>query len=151
MTTEENKTLVRRMHEQVWNKGNVDILDELMSPDFVDSDAESGFSLLGPAASADGIAAAKQAALAYRAAFADLQFTFEDQVAEGDKVVTRWAAQGTHTGPLGRIPPTGKHGSITGIFIDRLAAGRVVEEWTSFDALGLLHQLGVLPGPARSQ
>jgi steroid delta-isomerase-like uncharacterized protein len=84
---------------------------------------------------------------ALRDAFPDVHITIEDQVAEGDRVVTRWTARGTHTGAFQGIPPTGKRGSMTGIDINRFADGKVVECWTNADDLGLLQQLGVIPTP----
>ncbi len=86
---------------------------------------------------------------ALRAAFPDLRITIEDQVAEGDRVVTRWTARGTHTGAFQGIPPTGKQGRMTGIDIDRIADGKVVECWVNSDDLGLLQQLGVIPTPGQ--
>jgi predicted ester cyclase len=86
---------------------------------------------------------------ALRQAFPDFRFTVEDQIAEGDLVVTRWAARGTHTGELRGIPPTGEQGCISGMSIDRLADGKVVECWVNSDELGLLQQLGVVPTPER--
>jgi steroid delta-isomerase-like uncharacterized protein len=69
----------------------------------------------------------------------------EDQVAEGDKVVTRWTATGTHKGELMGIPPSGKKVRVTGIAIDRLEDGKIVESWSSFDQLGMLQQIGAIP------
>ena len=81
----------------------------------------------------------------YRAAFSDLQFTVEEQVAEGDRVVTRWTATGTHDGDLLGIAPTGTVGTTTGISINRIADGKVAEDCTNWDALGLMQQLGAIP------
>jgi steroid delta-isomerase-like uncharacterized protein len=78
-------------------------------------------------------------------AFPDLKLMVEDQIAEGDKVVTRWSATGTHQGELLGIPPTGKQTTATGITIDRIQGGKIVETWTHWDNLGLLQQLGVVP------
>jgi predicted ester cyclase len=92
----------------------------------------------------DGI---KQLINLYRAAFPDFHMTFEDQIAEGDKVASRWTMRGTHTGDLLGIGPTGKQGTMTGIVISRLAGHTIAEEWENFDQLGLLQQLGVMPRP----
>jgi predicted ester cyclase len=78
-------------------------------------------------------------------AFPDLHFTIEDQIAEGDKVVNRVTARGTHLGDFRGIPPTGKQVTVAGITIDRIAGGKLVESWTSWDFLGILQQLGVVP------
>ena len=93
-----------------------------------------------------GIEATKAFIAAYRAAFPDSRSTVEDQVAEGEKVVTRWRARGTHTGPLGELPPTGRSFDIGGITIERFVDGRIAEVWVARDELGLLRQLGVVAG-----
>jgi predicted ester cyclase len=80
-------------------------------------------------------------------AFPDLNITIEDQIAEGDKVVTRWVGRGTQQGELQGIPPTGKQATTSGIAIDRIVSGKLVETWDQFDALGMMQQLGVVPTP----
>jgi steroid delta-isomerase-like uncharacterized protein len=94
-----------------------------------------------------GIEAWKKFQSKYRKAFPDHRLAIEDQIAEGDKVVTRWTTQGTHKADLPGIPATGKHVKITGITISRLSNGKIVEEWQNWDALGLLQQLDVVHGP----
>jgi predicted ester cyclase len=79
------------------------------------------------------------------AAFPDMQATIEDQIAEGDMVVTRWTARGTHQGELMGIPPSGIAVAVTAIVIDRIVGGKIAETWTSYDALGLLQQIGAVP------
>jgi predicted ester cyclase len=79
----------------------------------------------------------------YRGAFPDVRLTINDQIAEGDIVVTRWTATGTHNGELMGIAPTSKRATVTGVDIDRYQGGKVVEAWASYDMLGLLQQLGV--------
>jgi predicted ester cyclase len=74
----------------------------------------------------------------------------DDQFAEGDKVATRWTARGTHTGEIAGIAPTGRDVTVTGLTISRFASGKVVEEWSTWDTLGMLVQLGVIPAPARA-
>ena len=81
---------------------------------------------------------------AFRAAFPDLRVKNEDVIAEGDKVVARWTARGTHNGALMNIPPTGKQVTLKGIDVLRIEGGKIVERWGEFDALGMLHQLGVI-------
>ena len=83
--------------------------------------------------------------MTYRTAFPDAQYTIEDQIAEGDTVMTRWSGRGTHQGPLMGIPPTGKQSTVTGMSIGRSEGGKIVEVWTEFDLLGVLQQLGVIP------
>ena len=136
--TGSNTDIVRRAIDEVYNQGKLDVVDDLVSPDFV-FHATSG-DMHGPA----GI---KEYVATLRTAFPDLRITIEDQVAEGDRVVTRWSASGTHLGTFQGIPPTGKTATITGVDIDRLAGGRAVECWSNSDELGLLQQLGVVPVP----
>lgn len=138
--SEQNKHMIRRAIEEVYSQGNLDLIDELVSPDFIaHSPSEE---LHGP----DGV---KQSVMELRTAFPDLHVTIEDQVAEGDRVVTRWTATGTHTGPFRGIPPTGNRGKIAGIEIDRIVDGKAVECWSNTDDLGMLQQLGVVPAPAQ--
>lgn len=84
---------------------------------------------------------------AYRNAFPDARSTVEDQVAEGDRVVTRWRARGTHLGQLGPIAATGREFVMDGITIERVAGGKIAEVWVARDELGLLSRLGALPHP----
>lgn len=136
--SDQNKALMRRGIEEVWSQGKFDILDELVASDFV-----------GHMAPVDnhGPEGVKQYFSTLRAAFPDLHFTIEDQIAEGDRVATRWTARATHKGEFQGVPPTGRQGVVTGITISRVADGKVVEGWTNLDELGLLQQLGVIPTP----
>ena len=137
--SEENKAIVRRVYEQVWSKGNLDVVDELYAADFVLHDpAQPG--IRGP----EGY---KQIVTGNRTAFPDLQITVEDQLAEGDKVATRWTTTGTHQGEFAGIPATGKRGGVTGTTIARVVGGKIVEERSNWDTLGLLQQLGAIPVP----
>jgi steroid delta-isomerase-like uncharacterized protein len=136
--SEQNKMLVRRAYEEVYNQGKLEVIDELVTDDFVvHVGAED---LHGPVA-------LKEYVTMLRGGFPDLHLTIDMQVADGDIVVTRWTGRGTHTGTFQGIPPTGRQGSMTGIDIDRIRDGRTVECWTNTDDLGLLQQLGVLPAP----
>ena len=83
-------------------------------------------------------------------AFSDIQYTLNDLLAEGDKVVARFTARGTHTGMFQGIPPTGKAGTVSGIAIYRVSGGKVVEQWIEYDQLGVLQQLGVISSPAQT-
>ncbi len=140
MSTEENKALSRRLIEEVWNQGNLAVIDELTAPNYVDHDPT------GPIQGPEGM---KQFVSMYLTAYPDTHFTIEDQIAEGDRVVTRWTARGTHKGPLMGIPPTGKQVTVAGISIDRVVNGKLVEDWSSYDALGMMQQLGVVPAPGQ--
>jgi predicted ester cyclase len=83
----------------------------------------------------------------FLSAFPDTKMTIEDQLAEGDKVTTRWTATGTHTGELMGIPATGKAVTVTGFDITRYSGGKSVEHWGQFDQMGMMQQLGVIPTP----
>ena len=139
----ENKTIARRVAEEGFGRGQLEVFDELVAEDFVNHD-ESVPPDLPP-----GREGLKVLAQGYLTAFPDLDFTIEDQIAEGDEVVSRWSASGTHQGELMGIPATGKQARVTGITIDRIQGGKIVETWTSWDRLGLLQQLGVVPEPTR--
>lgn len=137
--SEQNKMLVRRAVNEVYNQGNLAVVDELVASDFVIHAASED--IRGPEAT-------KQYVAALREAFPDIHFTIDDQFADGDRVATRWTARATHTGTFQGIPPTGKQVRMTAIDIDRIVNGKVVECWTNMDELGLLQQLGVIPASA---
>jgi steroid delta-isomerase-like uncharacterized protein len=131
-----NKALVHRFVEEVMNRGNTQLLAEIIGPDHV-RHAPDG-DLYGP----EGV----RADLAeWRTGFPDAVFALEDLIAEGDKVVSRFVLQGTHAGPALGVPATGRRVSVTGVAIDRVRDGRLVECWISLDTIGLLRQLGALP------
>ncbi|MGH2617515.1 MAG: ester cyclase [Thermomicrobiales bacterium] len=140
MSAEENKAIVRRVFEEVVNQAQLATADELFTPEFVGYTAGVAGQVRGP----EGL---KQFVTTFRAAFPDLRLSIADQVAEGDKVVTRYTITGTHHGPLQGIPATEKRVSWTGITIHRLADGKLAEAWVNLDMLGLLQQVGGMPGP----
>ena len=141
MLSETNKTVARRFLEEVWNKGNLAVLDEIIVKDHVNSGPGSIPGLpTGPEGS-------KQFVTVYRNAFPDVHFTIDDQIAEGDKVMTRWSAEGTHKGELAGLPATGKSSTVTGISVNRLVNGKIAESWGIFDEFGMMQQLGVIPVP----
>ena len=137
----ETKAIVGRFLDEAFNGGDLDVVDELVAPDFVNHDSAN------PEPSR-GIEAAKASITGYRSAFPDLHVTIEQQIAEGEYVTTRWSARGTHEGDLLGIAPTGKQATVTGITIDRIVDGRFTESWTNWDTLGLLQQLGAVPALA---
>jgi steroid delta-isomerase-like uncharacterized protein len=141
---EDIKMISRRVAEEGFGQGRMEVIDELVDDKIVNHDET-----LPPEipAGREGI---KVLAQAYYAAFPDMNFKVEDQMAEGDKVVTRWSARGTHQGDMMGIPPTGKEARTTGITIDRVKDGKIVETWTNWDQLSLLRQLGVIPEMART-
>lgn len=134
MSPQEHKAIARQFLEDAFPQGQ---FEQILATDYQDHNAPPG-TLPGPA----GIL---QITEPYRQAFPDLHFTVEDQVAEGDKVVTRFVFHGTHQGSLMGIPPTGKQVHMEGISIYRIADGRMQEAWVQYDILGLLQQLGAFP------
>jgi steroid delta-isomerase-like uncharacterized protein len=133
----ENKELARRMIEEVWNKQNIAAAELMIAPKYVGHD---------PATPGDisGIGGFRRFFNQYTSAFPDQRFTIDDLIAEGDRVVTRWSVEGTHTGPLPGIPPTGKRIRVTGTTISRIENGKIAEDYIHWDALGLMQQLGVM-------
>jgi steroid delta-isomerase-like uncharacterized protein len=132
-----NKELSRRFTE-LFSTGDDALAEEVLSPDVVFHGTTGDGEIRG----LDGV---KAFVAAYRGAFPDAHSTVQDQVAEGDMVVTRWRSRGTHHGELGPIAPTGREYQMEGITIERIAGGKIVEVWVARDELGLLGQLGVLP------
>ena len=139
--SEENKAIVRRKIEEVFSaQGNLDVADEIFAPEYV-----------GYPEDVRGPEGAKETAKMYRNAFPDVQLSIEDQVAEGDKVVTRWIGSGTHHGEMMGIAPTGNQVRVDGMTISRIEDGKIVEEWDIYDALGMMQQLGAIPSPEEAQ
>jgi steroid delta-isomerase-like uncharacterized protein len=135
--SEENKALVRRWFAEL-DRGNDHIADELVAIDYIDHNPPLPDMALGR----EGV---KQANALLRAAFPDVRHTIEDQIAEGDKVVTRVTAKATFQGAILGIPPNGKVITIEGISIHRIAGGQFVEHWATADNLSLYQQLGAIP------
>jgi len=142
--SELNKNVVRRLFEEVWNKGNLPVADELIATTYEHHDASTPEVGRGPESE-------KKRATLYRTAFPDLRLMIEDIVAERETVVARWSCQGTHSGDLGGVAPTGKQFNISGVTIARFAGGKMVEGWVNWDALGLMQQLGVVPELAKAK
>ena len=135
MAIDQNKALIRRFTEEVWNKGDLDVVYEIFAEDYVRHDLRPGNPPPGPEGQ-------KRIAEDLRAAFPDLHSTIELIVAEGDFVVVRWTAEGSNTGHWGSQPPTGKQVRFSGVNIFRIKDGKVVELWNYRDDLGLMQQLG---------
>ncbi|UCC75023.1 MAG: ester cyclase [Gemmatimonadota bacterium] len=134
--SEQNKAIVRRFIEEVWNKGNLSVLDEVYTADYVYR-GPGGQEIKGP----EGF---KQVVAMYRAAFPNLHCTVEDQVAEGDKVATRWSLRGTHEAELMGIAATGNQVVMLGTVIHRFAGGKMAEARDMWDSLSFMQQLGVV-------
>src|SRR5919112_6865402 len=132
MSVEENKDLVRREQEELWNhSGNLDSAEELFAVDQAE--------------------AAKQEAADFRRGFPDVISTIEDLIAEGDKVVARWRSRATHRGNYMGIAPSGKEVEFTGISVYRIEGDRIDMSWNIEDQLGLLRQIGAFPEPEQSE
>jgi steroid delta-isomerase-like uncharacterized protein len=141
MGSSEPAALVSRIADDIWNRGDLAVVDEVMA-----SDARyHGPHMPGGVGGRDTW---RRAIGMYREAFPDSHVTYEDLIVCGDTVVGRWTATGTHTGPLPGMAPTGKKIALGGITIYRLTDGRIVEAWEQLDMLGMWQQLGVveLPG-----
>ena len=136
------RALSRRLYEEVFGAGHVDVADEILAESCVSHGPGTP-----PAVGPGGI---KAQAAVLRGAIPDLTVTLEDQLAEGDRVASRWSASGTNTGalrlPAGAVPPTGAAIVFSEIRIDRYAGGRIVESWFLPDRLSLWQQLGLVPG-----
>ena len=133
---ESNGQVMRRAFEEIMTRGNIAAIDELFASDFTGHDTSGG--TFGREEFREGV-------LDMLSAFSDRQVKIADQVVAEDKVVTRWQATGVHAGEFNGIPATGRRVSLTGISIDRIAGGRIVESWEVTDDAGLLRQLGVDP------
>ena len=141
MSAEENKTLFRRAYEELWNRGNLSVADELIAPDFINYSASPG-SNRGPESMRGSVAWARNA-------FPDLHFEIEELVGEGDIVAGRLTVSGTHRGSLMGEPPTGRSVRNNHMHFVRFRDGKVVEHWGVREDLGMMRQLGlvVVPGP----
>jgi predicted ester cyclase len=133
MSEEQNKAIVRRFFEEVWNQQKDSVIDEIFAPTIV---------VNGRPIARDAL---KQALASRRHAFSDIQVTVDDQVAEGEKVSTRRTWRATHTGQYRGVAPTGNPVAWTQISVVRFSEGRIVEDWAVADEVSLLQQLGALP------
>ena len=136
--SEQNKQIARQVFEEIQSKGNVALIDQIVADDYVGHTPPREF---------HGPEGARQFVAMLRGAFPDAQVTVEDQLAEGDRVATRWTCRGTHRGEFQGIPPTGKSVVMSGITIFRIANGKLVEGWNRPDLLGLMQQIGAVPTP----
>lgn len=135
---EENKDLARRDVEEVWNGGNLDLVDEYVAEEFVLHDPAAPGDLRGP----DGY---KQIVAMYRTAFPDTHVTIEEMVAEDDAVVVRWTGRGTHEGEFMGIEPTNEAVEVPGMTLVHVEDGTITESWQCYDALDILGQIDALP------
>jgi sugar lactone lactonase YvrE/predicted ester cyclase len=133
-TTEANIALARRVFEEIWNEGALDVADEVFSPDV------TYVGLIGNMP--PGPESYKQYVAGYRAILPDIHYTIDDAIAQGDKVLLRWSGPATQMGELMGAPPSGKTAFVTGMFLCRMEDGKIVETWSNFDALGMFMQFG---------
>jgi steroid delta-isomerase-like uncharacterized protein len=140
MSTETNKTVLKRFFEELFTRGNLSVADEIVGANYVNHNAVPG--------ETPGREGLKGFVTYLRTAFPDIHFTVEDQIAEGDKVVTRWRVTGTQQGEFAGIPATGKPVNVTAINIHRVSNGQIQEAWLNWDTLGMMQQLGVVPAPS---
>lgn len=139
--SKQNKAIARKVFEDIQSQGNLALVDELVTGDYVGHT---------PFDDIHGPEGAKQFFSRLREAFPNMQVTVEDQIAEGDEVVTRWTFRGTHKGEFQDMSPTSKQVTMTGITIFRIASGKIIEGWTNADILGMLQQLGAVPVPGEA-
>jgi steroid delta-isomerase-like uncharacterized protein len=142
--SEENKALARRWFEEVFNAQNLDVSDEITAQDSVNHDP----TLTDLPSDPEGD---KQVVNLYHGAFPDAQIAVEDQIAEGDRVVTRWTGRGTHQGEFMGAPPSDNRVEVAGMTINRVSEGKIAETWTIYDALGMMQQMGAMPSPEGGQ
>lgn len=139
MSIEANKTVARRHYEELWQKGDLGVADEIYAPDAVghcrDLPDQTGYP-----------GSEKAEVEQSNAAFPDTKVAIDFQLAEGDLVATRWRFEGTHTGP-GYGPPTGRHVAVTGVHVHRIADGKIVEIWAHGDNLTFMKLLGLIELP----
>jgi steroid delta-isomerase-like uncharacterized protein len=136
------KEIVRQLFEEPW-KGNLDVIDKYVAPEYVGHDPSEPDPIRGP----EGFRTFVQK---YLTGFPDGRITVDDQIMEGDQVATRWTGRGTNTGEIPGISPTGKQVTVSGLTISKLRDGKLIEDWTTWDTLGMLVQLGAIPAPARA-
>jgi steroid delta-isomerase-like uncharacterized protein len=142
MSAEQNAAASRRLVEEGWNGPDLSVIREIIHPDAVYHDPAI------PEGPRD-LTGIRHFVGVYRSAFPDAHLTIEDMVSQGDKVVWRWTARGTHRGWLLGLAPTGRAVTITGVTVDRYEDGQIVEAWGHWDTLGLLRQIGAAPGEGR--
>ena len=140
----DNKSLVRRMYEEVWNGRRLEVARELISPSHAVQLTDAADSGVGPEAYARNVTE-------FVNAFPDLKFTVLDMIAENDKVVAFWNISGTHQGEFRGIAATGKKISVDGITINQLANGKIMDSYVSVDMWGMMRQLGAVPAPGQPQ
>jgi len=140
----DNKSIVRRLYEEVWNKRSLEVAKELIAPSHAVQLFDAADSGVGPEAYARNV-------VQFVRAFPDLKFKVVDMVAEGEKVVALWNISGTHRGEFRGIAPTGKKVSVDGITISQMADGKIMDSYVSLDLWSMMQQLDALPAMGKPQ
>jgi len=138
VNAEENISIVRRLFEEIYNAGNLDVIDEIYSPAFISHPNSVNHNGI------QGKTGARQLGIMLRAAIPDIHFEILEQIAADDKVVTRWKITGTMRGEIFGFPPTGKFGFTTGISIHQISERRLIESWDEVDLLGAFDRFGII-------
>ena len=141
--SEENKAIIQRYVEEAFNQGNLDVIDELVAPDYVNHGSIPGL----PAQDREDL---KRVERATRAALPDIRYQIDHIVADGDWVAHHWTATATHIGEFLGIPPTGRRFSAAGMVFTRIRDGKIAEQWRIVDVFGMLQQLGAAPTPGQA-
>lgn len=136
----DTKEIVRRMNDEVWGEGSLDLIDEYAGDDYVEHNTASPETIRGPGGYKENVEM-------FHSAFSNVEVTTEQLIAEGDKVVNHYTIRGTHDGPFMGIDPTGTEVAVSGIAIAKFQDGKIVEDWSNIDVLGMMQQLGVLEAP----
>jgi hypothetical protein len=140
MSTEQNKATARRWFHDIIAQGRLDVADEIFAASHVIHDPHGP-----PSGWPEGPAGLKMVASVFGGGFSGWDIRIDDQIAEGDRVATRWTARATNTGPLQGMPPSGRPVHVTGVNIARFEGGMIAESWFNFDMLTLLQQVGAIP------
>ena len=143
MSAEENKAVIRRAYDELWNERNVEVVDELVTEDFLNHAA--------PPDRQRGRQGLKDVVRMFEVAFPDFRYEVEDVISEGEKVAVRDVFRGTHQGDFMGIPATGNRVTMEAIHIYRFREGKLAEHWVARDDLGMLQQLGAIPPPGRTE
>lgn len=134
-----NKTILSRFYKELFSRGDLSVADEIVAENYINHNP-----IPGESPGREGL----KGFVAYlRAGFPDIHFTVDDQLAEGDKVLTCWTVTGTHQGEFAGVPATGKSVNVAGMSVHRVGSGQIQEGWNNWDALGMMQQLGVIPVP----
>jgi steroid delta-isomerase-like uncharacterized protein len=143
MSSTQFQSPIYRIFEEAFNQGNLAVVDELLTPDHFAHNAFGGVT--------NGPQGLKCLIAIFRTAFPDLQCTVEDEIREGVKIAAHWTMRGTHKGLFLGNPPTGRPIVVQGIVFARISNGRIIEDWTLIDQMGILQQIGVVPPPKQSE